>query len=106
MQPWCDGLGSRRRRNKVSKLSHLDRINLREIGGARCRRETRREETMKTNLRYVGKQLGIVLLLAVIGIIILQLVWSVFGYGVIGDGKNPWSNLSDTWSNYWKATGK
>ena len=58
---------------------------------------------MKTNLRYVGKQLGIVLLLAVIGIIILQLVL-VVGYGVIGDGKNPWSILSghlvrDHWKN-------
>ena len=47
---------------------------------------------MKTNLRYVGKQLGIVLLLPVIGIIILQLVWSL----VMGDWrwKNPWSILS------------
>jgi len=46
---------------------------------------------MKTNLRYVGKQLGIVLLLAVIGIII-----------------NPWSILSpDTWSEIiGKLTGK
>lgn len=41
---------------------------------------------MKTNLRYVGKQLGIVLLLAVIGIIIFA-VGLVIGYGVIGDGK-------------------
>ena len=53
---------------------------------------------MKTNLRYVGKQLGIVLLLAVIGIIIFA-VGLVIGYGVIGDGKNAWSILSpDTWS--------
>ena len=53
---------------------------------------------MKTNLRYVGKQLGIVLLLAVIGIIIFA-VGLVIGYGVIGDGKNTWSILSpDTWS--------
>ena len=53
---------------------------------------------MKTNLRYVGKQLGIVLLLAVIGIIIFA-VGLVIGYGVIRDGKNPWSFLSpDTWS--------
>ena len=43
---------------------------------------------MKTNLRYVGKQLGIVLLLAVIGIIIFA-IGLVIGYGVIGDGKNP-----------------
>ena len=47
---------------------------------------------MKTNLRYVGKQLGIVLLLAVIGIIIFA-VGLVIGYGVIGDGKNTWSEI-------------
>jgi len=54
---------------------------------------------MKTNLRYVGKQLG--------GIIIFA-VGLVIGYGVIGDGKNPWSILSpDTWSEIiGKLTGK
>ena len=53
---------------------------------------------MKTNLKYVAKQLGIVLLLAVIGIMIFA-VGLVIGYGVIGDGKNPWSILSpSTWS--------
>ena len=62
---------------------------------------------MKTNLRYVGKQLGIVLLLAVIGIIIFA-IGLVIGYGVIGDGKNPLSILSsDTWSDIiGKLTGK
>ena len=62
---------------------------------------------MKTNLRYVGKQLGIVLLLAVIGIIIFA-IGLVIGSGVIGDGKNPWSILSpDTWSEIiGKLTGK
>ena len=62
---------------------------------------------MKTNLRYVGKQLGIVLLLAVIGIIIFA-VGLVIGYGVSGEGKNPWSILSpDTWSEIiGKLTGK
>jgi len=45
--------------------------------------------------------------LAVIGIIIFA-VGLVIGYGVIGDGKNPWSILSpDTWSEIiGKLTGK
>ena len=62
---------------------------------------------MKTNLRYVGKQLGIVLLLAVLGIIIFA-IGLVIGYGVIGDGKNPLSILSpDTWPDIiGKLTGK
>ena len=59
---------------------------------------------MKTNLRYVGKQLGIVLLLAVIGIIIFA-VGLVIGYGVIGDGKNPWSIPLSGYlvRDHWKA---
>lgn len=62
---------------------------------------------MKTNLKYVAKQLGIVLLLVVIGIMIFA-VGLVIGYGVIGDGKNPCSILSpSTWSEIiGKLTGK
>lgn len=62
---------------------------------------------MKTNLKYVAKQLGIVLVLVVIGIMIFA-VGLVIGYGVIGDGKNPWSILSpSTWSEIiGKLTGK
>ena len=62
---------------------------------------------MKTNLKYVAKQLGIVLLLVVIGIMIFA-VGLVIGYGVIGDGKNPWSIHSpSTWSEIiGKLTGK
>jgi len=69
--------------------------------------ETKVSKLSHSNLRYVGKQLGIVLLLAVIGIIIFA-VGLVIGYGVIGDGKNPWSILSpDTWSEIiGKLTGK
>ena len=95
---------------KVSKLSHLDRgyyqfhEKLVALGADVKRVE---EEDDETNLRYVGKQLGIVLLLAVIGIIIFA-VGLVIGYGVIGDGKNPLSILSpDTWSDIiGKLTGK
>ena len=58
---------------------------------------------MKTNLRYVGKQLGIVLLLAVIGIIIFA-VGLVIGYGVIGDGKSMVHSLSGHLvRDHWKA---
>ena len=52
---------------------------------------------MKTNLRYVGKQLGIVLLLAVIGIIILQLVWSLAMEDWRWE-KSMVHSLRDTWS--------
>ncbi|MFQ9597747.1 MAG: DNA-directed RNA polymerase subunit beta [Streptococcus sp.] len=52
---------------------------------------------MKTNLRYVGKQLGIVLLLAVIAIIILQLVWSLV-MELLEMEKIMVHSLSDTWS--------
>ena len=61
---------------------------------------------MKTNLRYVGKQLELSSLLAVIGIIILQLVWSL----AMGDWR--WKkSMVHSLSGYlvrdhWKANGQ
>lgn len=52
---------------------------------------------MKTKLKAIGKQLGIVLLVLTILAIVFAL-GLVIGYGVIGNGKDPWSILSaDTW---------
>ena len=52
---------------------------------------------MKTKLKAIGKQLGIVLLVLTILVIVFAL-GLVIGYGVIGNGKDPWSILSpDTW---------
>ena len=52
---------------------------------------------MKTKLKAIGKQLGIVLLILTILAIVFTL-GLVIGCGVIGHGKDPWSILSpDTW---------
>ena len=52
---------------------------------------------MKTKLKAIGKQLGIVLLVLTILAIVFAL-GLVIGYGVIGNGKDLWSILSpDTW---------
>ena len=52
---------------------------------------------MKTKLKAIGKQLGIVLLVAFILVIVFAL-GLVIGYGVIGNGKDPWAILStETW---------
>ena len=52
---------------------------------------------MKTKLKAIGKQLGIVLLVLTILAIVFAL-GLVIGYGVIGNGKDPLSILSpDTW---------
>ena len=52
---------------------------------------------MKTKLKAIGKQVGIVLLVLTILAIVFAL-GLVIGYGVIGNGKDPWSILSpDTW---------
>lgn len=52
---------------------------------------------MNTGWRYVVKQFGLLGLVALLCIIFLAL-GLVIGYGVIGDGKNPFSILSPrTW---------
>ena len=48
---------------------------------------------MKTKLKAIGKQLGIVLLVLTILAIVFAL-GLVIGYGIIGNGKDPWSILS------------
>ena len=62
---------------------------------------------MKTKLKAIGKRLGIVLLVLTILAIVFAL-GLVIGYGVIGNGKDPWSILSqDTWKEILqKFTGK
>ncbi len=62
---------------------------------------------MKTKLKAIGKQLGIVLLVLTILAIVFAL-GLVIGYGIIGNGKDPWSILSsDTWKEILqKFTGK
>ena len=45
---------------------------------------------MKDELRYVGKQVGIVLLVLFLGLLVFA-VGLVIGYGIIGGGDNPWS---------------
>ena len=63
--------------------------------------------TMIDELKYVGKQVGIVLLVILLGLIVFGL-GLVIGYGVIGGGDNPWSILSpDKWQSIIsKFTGK
>lgn len=63
--------------------------------------------TMKDELRYVGKQVGIVLLVLFLGLLVFA-VGLVIGYGIIGGGDNPWSILSpDKWQSIIsKFTGK
>ena len=52
---------------------------------------------MKPKLQAIGKQLGIVLLVVFILVIVFAL-GLVIGYGVIGNGKDPWAILStETW---------
>ena len=52
---------------------------------------------MKTKLKAIGKHLGIVLLVVFILVIVFAL-GLVIGYGVIGNGKDPWAILStETW---------
>lgn len=62
---------------------------------------------MIDELKYVGKQVGIVLLVILLGMIVFGL-GLVIGYGVIGGGDNPWSILSpDKWQSIIsKFTGK
>jgi len=62
---------------------------------------------MIDELKYVGKQVGIVLLVILLGLIVFGL-GLVIGYGVIGGGDNPWSILSpDKWQSIIsKVTGK
>ena len=62
---------------------------------------------MKDELRYVGKQVGIVLLVLFLGLLVFA-VGLVIGYGIIGGGDNPWSILSpDKWQSIIsKFTGK
>ncbi len=62
---------------------------------------------MKTKLKAIGKQLGIVLLVLTILAIVFAL-GLVIGYGIIGNGKDTWSILSpDTWKEILqKFTGK
>ena len=62
---------------------------------------------MKTKLKAIGKQLGIVLLVLTILAIVFAL-GLVIGYGVIGIGKDPWSIFSpETWKEILqKFTGK
>ena len=62
---------------------------------------------MKTKLNAIGRQLGIVLLVLTILAIVFAL-GLVIGYGVIGNGKDPWSIFSpETWKEILqKFTGK
>lgn len=62
---------------------------------------------MIDELKYVGKQVGIVLLVILLGLIVFG-IGLVIGYGVIGGGDNPWSILSpDKWQSIIsKFTGK
>jgi len=52
---------------------------------------------MSENWKYLARQLGIITLVLVVAFIIFCL-GLVIGYGVIGNGDNPWSILSPkTW---------
>ena len=52
---------------------------------------------MSENWKYLARQLGIIALVLVVAFIIFCL-GLVIGYGVIGNGDNPWSILSPkTW---------
>ena len=50
---------------------------------------------MSNNLKYLGKQLGIVILVLLVTALVFC-IGLVIGYGVIGNGKDPWSILSPT----------
>ena len=62
---------------------------------------------MNDELKYVAKQVGIVFLVILLGLLVFA-IGLVIGYGVIGGGDNPWSILSpDKWqSSINKFTGK
>ena len=62
---------------------------------------------MNDELKYVAKQVGIVLLVILLGLLVFA-IGLVIGYGVIGGGANPWSILSpDKWQSIInKFTGK
>ena len=48
---------------------------------------------MNDELKYVAKQVGIVFLVILLGLLVFA-IGLVIGYGVIGGGDNPWSILS------------
>ena len=62
---------------------------------------------MNDELKYVAKQVGIVFLVILLGLLVFA-IGLVIGYGVIGGGDNPWSILSpDKWQSFInKFTGK
>ena len=62
---------------------------------------------MNDELKYVAKQVGIVLLVIFLGLLVFA-IGLVIGYGVIGGVDNPWSILSpDKWQSIInKFTGK
>lgn len=54
---------------------------------------------MSNSISYVIKQVGIIVLIGILALIFL-LIGLVIGYGVIGDGKNPFAILSpDKWQS-------
>ncbi|MDO4667320.1 MAG: DNA-directed RNA polymerase subunit beta [Streptococcus sp.] len=54
---------------------------------------------MSNNLKYLGKQLGIVILVLLVTALVFC-IGLMIGYGVIGNGKDPWSILSPaTWNS-------
>ena len=54
---------------------------------------------MTSGWKYVVRQIGLVLLVALLACLFLAIGLMV-GYGVIGDGKNPFSILSlDKWQS-------
>lgn len=53
---------------------------------------------MTDNLKYVGKQLGLVLIILILAGIVFA-AGLMIGYSVMGNGSNPWDVLSGkTWS--------
>ena len=53
---------------------------------------------MNENLKYLGRQIGLVLLVLLLGLVIFC-AGLVIGYGVIGNG-DPWAILSPkTWES-------
>ncbi|MDO4635321.1 MAG: DNA-directed RNA polymerase subunit beta [Streptococcus sp.] len=62
---------------------------------------------MSNSISYVIKQVGIIVLIGILALIFL-LIGLVIGYGVIGDGKNPFAILSpDKWQSIFsKFSGK
>ncbi|MGT2828036.1 DNA-directed RNA polymerase subunit beta [Streptococcus himalayensis] len=62
---------------------------------------------MKSNLSYVGKQLGLLLLVIFVGFILLC-AGLMIGYSLVGNGDNAWAILSpEKWQSLFdKFTGK